>query len=150
MRAENGNVALTGEIDLEASDGTFVLALGFGPRRWKRASTRSSACSRISTRRKREYIEVWKAWHARLKDGVPAKARTRLYQISAAVLRTHESKRVEGGIIASLSIPWGFSRLMTTWAAITWPGRETSWRSRAGSSRSARTSTSGACCDICR
>ena len=36
--------------------------------------------------------------------------RTRLYQISAAVLRTHESKRVEGGIIASLSIPWGFSK----------------------------------------
>jgi glucoamylase len=26
------------------------------------------------------------------------------------VLRTHESKRVEGGIIASLSIPWGFSK----------------------------------------
>ena len=26
------------------------------------------------------------------------------------MLRTHESKRVEGGIIASLSIPWGFSK----------------------------------------
>jgi hypothetical protein len=25
-------------------------------------------------------------------------------------MRTHESKRVEGGIIASLSIPWGFSK----------------------------------------
>ena len=33
-----------------------------------------------------------------------------LYHISAAVLRTHESKRVEGGVIASLSIPWGFSK----------------------------------------
>src|SRR3954464_11164253 len=30
-RAENGNVALTGEIDLVASGGIFVLALGFGP-----------------------------------------------------------------------------------------------------------------------
>ena len=26
------------------------------------------------------------------------------------MLRAHESKRVEGGIIASLSIPWGFSK----------------------------------------
>ena len=29
-RAENGNVALTGEIDLAACGGEFVLALGFG------------------------------------------------------------------------------------------------------------------------
>ena len=29
-RAENGNVALTGEIDLAACDGEFTLALGFG------------------------------------------------------------------------------------------------------------------------
>ena len=29
-RAENGNVALTGEVDLAASGGRFVLALGFG------------------------------------------------------------------------------------------------------------------------
>src|SRR6185436_490957 len=31
LRAENGNVAVTGEVDLGASDGLFVLALGFGP-----------------------------------------------------------------------------------------------------------------------
>ena len=29
-RAENGNIALTGEIDLAACNGEFVLALGFG------------------------------------------------------------------------------------------------------------------------
>src|SRR2546427_12634789 len=29
-RAENGNIALTGEIDLAACGGEFVLALGFG------------------------------------------------------------------------------------------------------------------------
>ena len=29
-RAENGNVALTGEIDLTACNGEFVLAIGFG------------------------------------------------------------------------------------------------------------------------
>jgi len=30
-RAENGNVALTGQVDLRGSEDTFVLALGFGP-----------------------------------------------------------------------------------------------------------------------
>jgi glucoamylase len=30
--------------------------------------------------------------------------------LSAAVLRTHESKQMQGGVIASLSIPWGFSK----------------------------------------
>jgi glucoamylase len=33
-----------------------------------------------------------------------------LSSISVAVLRTHESKSVPGGLIASLSIPWGFSK----------------------------------------
>ncbi len=36
--------------------------------------------------------------------------RGELYQLSAAVLRTHEEKRFPGGIIASLSIPWGFAK----------------------------------------
>ena len=31
LRAENGNVAMTGEIDLASSGGTFTMALGFGP-----------------------------------------------------------------------------------------------------------------------
>ena len=71
--------------------------------------------------------------------------RTRLYHVSAAVLRAHESKRVEGGIIASLSIPWGFSKPDDDLGGyhLVWP--ETSSRSPAASSRSARTSTSGAC-----
>ena len=33
-----------------------------------------------------------------------------LIDFSAAVLRVHESKHFRGGVIASLSIPWGFSK----------------------------------------
>ena len=33
-----------------------------------------------------------------------------LSRISLTVLRTHESKTAPGGLIASLSIPWGFSK----------------------------------------
>jgi glucoamylase len=110
MRAESGNVALTGEIDLGASDGTFVLALGFGPTAMEAGQHALISLLEDFDETQTEYIRAWKAWHARLKGGVPAEARTPLYHISAAVMRTHESKRVEGGIIASLSIPWGFSK----------------------------------------
>jgi glucoamylase len=109
-RAENGNVALTGEIDLDASQGTFVLALGFGPTAMEAGQHALISLLEDFDETQTEYIRAWTAWHARLEGGVPAEARTPLYHISAAVLRTHESKRVEGGIIASLSIPWGSSK----------------------------------------
>jgi glucoamylase len=109
-RAENGNVALTGEIDVTASGGTFVLAIGFGPTAMEAGQHALISLLEDFDETRSEYTRAWKAWHARLKDGVPEDERTPLYRVSAAVLRTHESKRVEGGIIASLSIPWGFSQ----------------------------------------
>ncbi len=109
-RAENGNVAVTGEIDLVSCDGTFVMALGFGPTAMEAGQHALITLLEDFDETQAEYVRAWRAWHERLVDGVPPNQRTRLYEISAAVLRTHESKRVEGGIIASLSIPWGFSK----------------------------------------
>ena len=109
-RAENGNVAVTGEIDLASCDGTFVMALGFGPTAMEAGQHALISLFEDFDETEAEYIRAWRDWHAQLRGGVPPKERTSLYHISAAVLRTHESKRVEGGIIASLSIPWGFSK----------------------------------------
>ena len=109
-RAENGNVAVTGEIDLVSCDGAFVMALGFGPTAMEAGQHARISLLEDFDETHAEYVRAWRAWHARLVDGVPPEQRSRLYQVSAAVLRTHESKRVEGGIIASLSIPWGFSK----------------------------------------
>jgi glucoamylase len=109
-RAENGNVAVTGEIDLVSCGGTFVMTLGFGPTAMEAGQHALVTLLEDFDDTHAEYVRAWRAWHARLADDVPSEQRTRLYHISAAVLRTHESKRVEGGIIASLSIPWGFSK----------------------------------------
>jgi glucoamylase len=109
-RAENGNVAVTGELDLVACGGIFVMALGFGPTAMEAGQHALITLLEDFDETQAAYIQEWQAWHARLSDGVPRDQRSRLYHISAAVLRTHESKRVEGGIIASLSIPWGFSK----------------------------------------
>src|SRR5712692_8145428 len=110
-RAENGNVAVTGEIDLGASDGVFDLALGFGPTAMEAGQHACISLRENFDKTKAAYVAGWKAWHKTIRSGTaPGAPRRSLYHLSAAVLQTHESKRVEGGVIASLSIPWGFSK----------------------------------------
>ena len=109
-RAENGNVALTGEIDLVASGGRFVLALGFG-RTFSEAAHRAAMSLWDFDQAASAYRSGWEAWQATLLPlGRALPAARDLYRTSAAVLRTHESSHIPGGIIASLSIPWGFSK----------------------------------------
>src|ERR1041384_6002041 len=111
LRAENGNVAVTAEIDLRTSNGTFVVALGFGPTAMEAGQHSLISLLEDFEASRAEYIRQWNAWHTRIDRHVPSPAPQRpLYALSTAVLRMHESKRVEGGVIASLSIPWGFSK----------------------------------------
>jgi glucoamylase len=111
-RAENGNVALTGEVDL-SSNGEFVIALAFG-----NSASEAGHRARISLidgfeHARHVYVHQWTAWqnhlhHLHHPRGEPEDGE--LARISAAVLRCHEEKRIPGAIIASLSIPWGEDR----------------------------------------
>jgi len=109
-RAEDGNVALTGEIDLVACQGEFVLALGFGGI-WSEAGqqVRSSLLEPYEGLRQ-SYVSYWQAWQEKLLKLDEPKRECDLYRASTAVLRSHESKDFLGGVIASLSIPWGFNK----------------------------------------
>ncbi len=109
-RAENGNIALTAEIDLAACNGSFILALGFGGI-WAEAGQQalSSLLSSYETLRK-DYVFHWQNWQKNLKKLDEKPREKDLYRASVAVLRTHESKDFLGGIIASLSVPWGFNK----------------------------------------
>jgi len=109
-RAENGNIALTGEIDLAACGGEFIVALGFGEI-WSEAGqqARSSLLESYDELRD-QYLRHWKNWQSHhLKLDQPARELD-LYRSSLSVLRAHESKDFLGGVIASLSIPWGFNK----------------------------------------
>jgi glucoamylase len=109
-RAENGNVAITGEIDLAACNGEFVLALGFGSI-WTEAGQQSrSSLFEDYDELRAHYISQWKTWQTKLLPLDRPLRQNDLYRASTAVLRTHESKDLLGGIIASLSIPWGFNK----------------------------------------
>src|SRR5437899_4999002 len=109
-RAENGNIACTGEVDLVACTGEFVLALVFGSM-WTEAGqqARSSLFEDFGEVRA-HYISQWKNWHEKLLKLDEPRRQNDLYRTSTSVLRTHESKDFLGGIIASLSIPWGFNK----------------------------------------
>ena len=109
-RAENGNIALTAEVDLAACNGEFILALGFGGI-WAEAGQQalSSLLTSYATTRK-DYVLHWQNWQRTLKLLDEKPREKDLYRASVAVLRTHESKDFLGGIIASLSIPWGFNK----------------------------------------
>ena len=109
-RAENGNVALTGEIDLAASGGEFILAIGFGGI-WSEAGqqVRSSLLEPYQELLQ-HYVWHWKNWQDQLLKLDQPEREHDLYRASVSVLRSHESKDFLGGVIASLSIPWGFNK----------------------------------------
>jgi glucoamylase len=109
-RAENGNIALTGEIDLRACGGEFVMAVGFGGI-WSEAGqqVRATLLEPYADLRG-HYLSHWSAWQDTLLPLDEPKRERDLYRASAAMLRVHESKDFLGGIIASLSIPWGFNK----------------------------------------
>ena len=110
--AEDGNVALTGEIDLSrAPDNTFDLALGFGESEFEAAHHAVSSLVEGFEKVKRKYVKEWQRWQ----DGlVPVHATEEepggMFRLSAQILHTHQSKRFPGAMIASLSIPWGNTR----------------------------------------
>jgi glucoamylase len=110
-RAENGNVALCGDIALEGAD-EIVLALGFASSPAEAAHRAIASLQDGFDRAASSYVERWRTWQQRLRplgrraqrEGYDA------YRVSTSVLRAHDPANFPGAIIASLSIPWGASR----------------------------------------
>jgi glucoamylase len=110
QRAEDGNIAFTGEIDLAACRGEFVLALGFGGIDTEAGQQVRSSLLEDYDELRHHYVMHWQHWQSTLLKLDEPRRPHDLYRSSTAALRTHESKDFLGGIIASLSIPWGFNK----------------------------------------
>ncbi len=110
--ANDGNVALTGEIDWQyAGEDGFVLVVGFGTN-FEEAGHRARASLFDGFEAaKEQYLREWRAYHNRLhRHNSQVSISLDLGAISASILLIHEAKRFPGGLIASLSIPWGSSK----------------------------------------
>ncbi len=106
-RAEDGNVAVALRPDLAACEGRFTIALGFG------ASPAEAGQRAVASLRDgfdaslARFRAGWRSWNRgiHLPDLHDPVARA-----SALVLAAHEAKAFPGGLIASLSVPWGFAK----------------------------------------
>ena len=106
-KADNGNIALAAQLDISKSK-KVVLALGFGSTAEDAANQALSSILDGFDLARERYIYEWQKWQRLLKN-IKSGRNTigRNFRSSAAVLRVHDSKKFPGGIIASLSIPWG-------------------------------------------
>jgi glucoamylase len=107
-RAENGNVALTGEVSLTGAAAEFDLALGFGDSPAEAGSRALATLLDGFESAAARYLADWEDWQSGLLPlDALAPRRRDLFRGSAAVIRCHEAKAFAGAIVASLSIPWG-------------------------------------------
>ena len=111
QRAESGNVAISGTLDLAAQDGRAVLAIGFGSLPEEAGLRALLSLQQPLKLALEHYCSGWRRWQAGLLplDEPRYGYELNRYRVSTAVLSTHRDE-TSGAIIASLSIPWGFSK----------------------------------------
>ena len=106
--AENGNIALTAEVELR-DDGEFTVAVALG-RSYQSAATKLFQSLAEPFELKREsYIRQWQRAVIDPKFDFTSDTTDDggMYRLSRCVLLAHEDKVFQGAIVASLSIPWG-------------------------------------------
>ena len=106
-RASNGNVALTGELDLQQGY-EFTLGLAFGTTVHNAISTLLQS---LATPFEQQQSDYQKQWNRTCDDILPLEKFSgdegQLYHSSYSLLLTNEDKTYPGATIASVSIPWG-------------------------------------------
>ena len=106
--AENGNIALTGEIDLPDNN-EFMIAVAFG-RSYQTTTTKlfQSLAEPFSQHAQR-YVSQWQraVVNPKFDFSNDTSDGGGMYRLSRAVLLAHEDKVFQGALVASMSIPWG-------------------------------------------
>jgi len=105
--APEGNIALTGEIDL--SHGYhFTIALGFGHTLHRAVTTVFQSLGTSFSQSRARFLEQWDRVCTRLNPLEKFSGdHGQLYRRSRELILAHEDKDYAGAMIASLSIPWG-------------------------------------------
>ena len=106
-RALDGNIALTGELDLSATR-EFTLGLAFGDSEHRAIAALLQSLGTPFANHLMYFNKQWESAATNqkvLKSAKPDKGN--LYNSSFSLLLAHEDKSFAGAIIASLSTPWG-------------------------------------------
>jgi glucoamylase len=106
--AMEGNIALTGEIDLQRAD-EFTIAVAIGGSYQSTATKLMQSMADPFDLHRQAYV---RQWQRTVVDPEPALTvhtsdDGALYRLSRCVLLAHEDKIFQGALVASMSIPWG-------------------------------------------
>jgi glucoamylase len=106
--AENGNIALTGEIDLPDNN-EFMIAVAFGRSYQTTATKVFQSLSEPFEQHAQRYVRQWQRAVVNPKFDFSGDTSDGggMYRLSRAVLLAHEDKVFQGALVASMSIPWG-------------------------------------------
>ena len=109
-RATDGNIALTGELDL-GDRREFTMGLAFGDGLHNAATTLLESLATPFAEHRERYADQWNRSCRRILPLEKAASDSGdLYHGSYSLLLAHEDKTYPGAFIASLSIPWGESK----------------------------------------
>jgi glucoamylase len=106
-RAEDGNVAVIGQIDITKNK-EFTIGIAFGDGLHAAVSILTQSLGIAFAEHRERYIEQWH----RVCCDIPnldkhSSDNGRLYRVSHSLLLAHEDKTYAGALIASASVPWG-------------------------------------------
>ncbi|MEO8614068.1 MAG: glycoside hydrolase family 15 protein [Luteolibacter sp.] len=106
--AGNGNLALTGEINLP-DNGEFTIAIALGRSSQSTATKLMLSLAEPFEEHRESYVRQWQ--RTVVGTGCDFSAHTSddggIYRLSRCVLLAHEDKIFQGAMVASMSIPWG-------------------------------------------
>ena len=109
-RAEDGNIALMGELPLDGLT-EFTLGVAFGNTLQRALTTLHVSLAIPFAEHRERYALQWQRATDSLKPLAPqAGDEGDLFSASAQLLLAHEDKVYQGAMIASLAIPWGYVR----------------------------------------
>lgn len=120
--AENGNIAMTAEIDL-SRDSEFTLAVALGDSRQSTCAQMLRTLALPPEIHRTRYVEQWQRAVSPIDLAQWSGDQGHLAWLSHCLLLAHEDKIYKGAIVASMSIPWGEVRSDQDYSAyhFVWP-----------------------------
>jgi glucoamylase len=109
-KAEDGNVAVIGEVNLNGGR-EFTVGIAFGNSLHGAVTVLEQSLATPFAEHRERFVDQWHRACSRMKklDAVSSDKGT-LYRTSRNLLLAHEDKTFAGALIASASIPWGNSK----------------------------------------
>ena len=106
--AEDGNIALTGEIDLQGGD-EFAIAIALGRSCQSTVAKLLQSLAEPFDVHREAYVRQWQRTLVNPKYDFSRHTSDdgHMYRLSRCILLAHEDKTFQGAMVASMSIPWG-------------------------------------------